>query len=537
MHLPRSVVPLLLALAICTGFIACRRPLDIDQARAEGMLLVGTGPEPEYLDPQLATTTNALSVNLALWEGLVAPGPDLAVRPGVAERWEISDDGLTYTFHLRDNARWSNGKPITAEDFRYAWQRLLTPAVAAGNAAMLHVIAGAEAFHAGETNDFSTVGVTAPDARTLVVRLAHPTPYLLELLMHPSFAPLPQAVVSASGEAFARQDAWARPGKIVSNGPFMLSEWRHNERLSVVRNPHYWNHEQVKLNGVRFFPITDLTAEERAFLAGQLHVTEALPPRRVPHYRKTQPEVLRVDPYLGTYYYLLNHNVKPLDDVRVRQALSAAIDRESIADLILQGGQQPAYQFTPPSFFEHPAPTLPVDEGRRLLAEAGFPDGQGFPVLELVYNASEAHQRIAESIQNMWQRAYGIEVRLSSMELKTYLERRRLGDFAIARAVWIGDYLDPQTFLELWTHDHSNNYSHWSSPAYDAAIAQAQAERDPDARRAAFVRAETILQEQAVILPIYHYTTAYLLRPEVQGWEANLLDWHPYQYLSLEKPE
>ncbi|MDP0500892.1 MAG: peptide ABC transporter substrate-binding protein [Verrucomicrobiota bacterium JB022] len=529
---PFCLIVSLICLLLAGG---CRRTAEVDLAAQEGYLLVGTGPEPESFDPQLSTSANAINLHLALWEGLTAPNPqDLSPQPGVAESWDVSPDGLTYTFHLRPEAKWSNGEPLTAQDFAYAWQRLLSPAVAAGNAAMLYVIDGAEAFNQGQTTDFAQVGVRALDTRTLQVRLDHRVPDLLERLMHPSFAPLPRATVEAAGEAFVRQDAWARPGRMVSNGPFRFSEWRPNERIVVERNPHYWNDAQTSLQGVRFFPITDLSTEERAFQAGQLHVTEALPPRRVPYYQQNQPEVLRVDPYLGTYYYLLNHEVKPLDDVRVRRALSAAIDRRAITEQILQGGQQPALQFTPERLLDAETSLPTIEEGKQLLAEAGYPNGEGFPALELVYNASETHQRIAEAIQSMWQRAYGITVNLSNVEAKTYYERRRTGEFAVARAVWIADYVSPQTFLEIWTSGHSNNYSRWGDTAYDALLEEAARATTPEQRRQRYAEAERYLEQQAVMLPIYHYTTAYLIRPEVKGWTANPLDWHPYQYVRLQ---
>jgi len=527
-------------LALCALFAGCGRDTPVEEATRAGVLLLGNGPEPVALDPHITTGTSELNIHMALFEGLVAPDPrTLAPEPGVAERWESSADGMLWTFHLRADARWSDGQPVTAADFLFAWQRILSPALGAANASLLFDIDGAEAFNRGTATDFASVGVSAPDPRTLVVRLRHPAPYFLNLLMHPAFYPVRRDVIAATGDPFDRSNRWHAAAH-VGNGPFMFGEWLRGQWVEVIRNPHYWDAPRVALNAIRFKTFDDAGTEERAFFSGQLHATERIAPGRVDALRERHPEMLRIDPYLGTYYYLLNCRRAPLDDPRVRRALALALDRSVITDRLLRGGQTPASSFTPANV---PGYTPPRGAGfdpaaaRALLAEAGFPDGTGFPRMEILFNTSESHRLIAEAVQDMWRRHLGIEILLTNQEVGVYFESRALGNFDIARAVWIGDYLAPETFLHLWTSSSGNNFSGWADPAYDALIARAAAAAagaDPTTRMELLREAERRLLDQQPVIPVYHYAAGYLLRPEVKGWHPTLLDWHPYKYLSLE---
>lgn len=517
--------------------VGCPGARPVDRATGEGILLLGNRNEPNRLDPQLTTAVSEFNILFALYEGLVAPHPEtLAPVPGVAERWEVEDDGRFYRFFLREDARWSNGDTLTAQDFIASWERLLTPRLGAPYAAMLHAIEGAEAFHRGETTDFSTVGLYAAGPHELHVRLRAPVPFFLDLLKHPATFPVHLPSIRANGDPFDRDNRWAGVGRSVVNGPFKLLRWEPESVLEVTRNPFYWDAETVSLNGIRFFPIVDLGAEERAFQAGQLHITEALAPTRVAHYRRNAPELLRIDPYLGTYYFLFNTNRAPLDDLRVRRALSLAIDRRAITDQILGAGQTPAYSFTPRGLGDYEPPQMPpgdLAEARALLAQAGFPNGEGFPQMEFLFNTSESHQRIAEAVREMWRRGLGIDIRLRNVELQVYFSSRREGDFDIARAVWIGDYLDPHTFLSMWTSASGQNFSGWSDPAFDALIA-ASDEAGPDTRYALLAEAETLFLSEHVVAPLYHYVSVFLIRPEVRGWHPTLLNWHPFKHVSLE---
>ena len=536
--MPHSLRLLCLFAAIL-GFTACApRETAVERGNREQVLHRGMGPEPADLDPQLATTANDYTVLSALFEGLVSEDPvDLHPVPGVAESWELSPDNLTYTFHLRADTRWSDGRPVTARDFLASWRRVLTPSLAADNAGMLYIVQGAEAFHKGRITDFSQVGFNAPDERTVRITLEHPASYFLSLLQHWVWWPVPMSVIEKNGPVFERGNHWTRPETFVGNGPFTLKEWRVGQRIDVVKSATYWDAPLVHLNGIRFYPIEDINAEERAFRSGQLHLTEALPVGKVDAYRHDHPELLRIDPYLGTYYYSINVNRPFLNEAKVRRALALAIDRSSIVENVLRGGQRPAGAFTPPDTAGYSPATLiktDIPEARRLLAEAGYPDGKGAPVIELLLNTSDNHRLIAEAIQGMLRNNLGLDVRLLNMEGKSVLAARRSGDFQLLRSSWIGDYVDPSSFLSVWTGDSGNNHTGWSNATYDQLLYQAARTTDTAERLALFQKAESLLVTDAPFIPIYYYTHVFLIQPSVKGWHPTLLDHHPYKRVRLE---
>ncbi len=513
------------------------RETAVDRGNREQVLHRGVGPDLADLDPHLATQAGDYNVLSALFEGLVAEDPvDLHPVPGVAERWDVSPDGLTYTFYLRADARWSNGDPVTAQDFIASWRRALTPSLAAENAPLLYVISGAQAFHSG-SGSFDQVGLAAPDARTLRVTLEHPTPYFLSLLNHAIWFPVHLASIEQHGSPTQRGNPWARPDRLVGNGPFTLEAWRKGQEIVVRKSDTYWDRATVRLTRIHFHTIDSLDAEERAFRARQLHVTEALPPGKVDVYRQESPELLRIDPLLGTYFYRLN-TVRPfLNDVRVRRALALAIDRDALVAKILRGGQQPASSFTPPGTAGYfpPAPLRTDPEAaRQLLADAGYPGGKGLPAFELLFNSSEAHRAIAEAIQEMWRRELGVTVQLSNQENTSVIAARRAGNFEILRSVWTGDFVDPVSFLAIWRGDSGNNYTGWTSAAYDALLFAASRESEPAARFSLLQKAESLLLDAMPMIPIYHYTHVFLIRPSVKGWHPTLLDHHPYKHVWLE---
>lgn len=528
--------------ALFALLLAACSPRETNVARGdrEGVLHLGIGHEPLSLDPHLASGTTEQRVLSALFEGLVDEDPrDLHPVPGVAESWTISDDGLTYTFRLRADARWSDGTPVVAGDFAASIRRVLTPAFAAPNAALLHVLQGARAFHAGATDDFSQVGVKVVDDRTLRLTLEHPAPYFLALLSQPAWYPVNLRVVEANGGVADRTNRWATPGKLVGNGPFILTSWKPNQRIAAEKNPGYWDASTVALKAINFYPIDSLDAEERAFRSGQLHITEAIPLARIDAYRRDHPDRLRVDTYLGTYFLRVNTARPFLNQREVRLALSQAIDRDSICKNILRGGQQPAVTLTPSGTAGYLPPEATGHDpasARRHLAAAGYPDGQGAPQIDLLYNTSETHRQIAEAVQAMWKSELGLNVRLTNQELSSTLQARATGDYELLRSVWIGDFADPATFLELWTKDSTNNFTGWSSADYDRLIYRAARTADSAGRLAVFRQAESILLADAPIIPIYHYTHVFLKSPSVEGWFPTLLDHHPYKHVRLVPP-
>jgi oligopeptide transport system substrate-binding protein len=513
---------------------------NVERGNAEQELYIGIGTEPEGLDPHIVTGVTEHYVLLSLFEGLTTVHPEtLEIEPGVALSWDVSADYLTYTFHLDPKARWSNGDSLTAEAFLFAYERILSPAMGAPYAYMLYCIRGAEAFNKGQLADFAEVGLRSPDPHTLIIELAAPTPYLLSLPTHYTWFPLHKETVLAHGSMTDRISKWTKPGNMVGNGPFALKDWRLNNSIHVTKNPYYNAADTVRLNGIHFLPIS-IDAEERAFRAGQLHITSTVPIPRIDWYREHQPHRMRFDTYLGVYYYLVNTARGPLKDPRVRKALAYSIDREALTEHVLKAGQQPAYHFTPPNTGGYTAEVrLPYDPdlARQLLAEAGFPGGAGFPKFELLFNTSESHRTIAVAIQQMWKEELGIDIGLYNQEWKVYLATRKGRDFDIARAAWIGDYVDPNTFLSLVTSDNGNNHSNWGNDTFDSLIRQAAAEQDPKARFALFQEAESILIEEMPLIPIYFYVRSTLIDEAVRGWYPNILDYHPYQDVWLEPTE
>lgn len=535
-HLKPRLLFLLVALGLAGG--CSSRESAVERGNREQVLHRGVGHDLAHLDPHLAVNITEMDVISALFEGLVAEDPvDLRPVPGVAERWDVSPDGLTYTFHLRAAARWSNGEPVTAGDFVAAWQRVLTPALAADNASLLYVLEGAQAFHKGATQDFSQVGARALDARTLRLTLEHPTPHLLPLLTHTVWLPVNLAAIAQHGSVSDRATAWTRPDRLVGNGPFVLRAWKPNQYVAVERSDTYWDAARVRLRGIHFYPVDSRDAEERMFRSNQLHLTYVLPASKLDTYRRAEPHLLRIDPYLDTYFLRLNLRHPTFGDVRVRRALSLAIDRTAIVEKILRGGQRPAHALTPPDLAGYTPPDAAMTdavEARRLLAEAGYPEGRGFPAIEFLYNSSENHRVIAEALQEMWRRELGIGVQLINQELKVVQAERRAGRYQLLFSDWVGDYLDPLTFLEIMRSDSGNNYTGWANASYDSLLFAAARNADPAARAAQLREAESVMLAAAPIIPLYYNTHAFLIRPSVRGWHPTLLDHHPYKHVWLE---
>jgi oligopeptide transport system substrate-binding protein len=536
-HFP--VRPVLALLAGCFAFgVGCRpRQTPVEAARATQTLLLGNGAEPGDLDPQLATAFIEFNIIIALGEGLTAideaTGEPVAAA---AAGWDVSADGLRYTFHLRPEARWSNGDPVTAGDFVFSYERILRPGLASEYAYMLFPIRGAEDFNAGKSTDFATVGVSSPDPRTLVIELAAPTPYLLAIAAHQAWFPVHPPTILKFGKIDQRGTAWTRPENYVGNGPYKLAVWVPNDRIEVVRQPHHYSAAGTGIQRVVFYPADNIPADEAAYRAGQRHATYDLPPDRIATYRAQKPSPLRVDPLLETRYLRFNTTRKPLDDVRVRRALALSIDRRAIADSVLLGSCLPAFHYTPPGIGGYQAEArqgFDLTAARALLAEAGHPGGAGIPKLELLYSSAASSVRTLEAIQAMWKRDLGVEVSLVSQDFRVYLDNMKGLRYDIAGARWIGDYNDPNTYLDMFVTGGGNNQTGWSSSAYDELIARAANTPAPAARFAAFQQAERLLLEQAPIAPLYFGARTHLLHPDVRDWRPSLLGVRRYQTLSL----
>jgi oligopeptide transport system substrate-binding protein len=510
-------------------------------ALAQQTIAIGNGTEPETLDPHKATDVSSAEIIFQLFEGLVSYGPDAAIVPGVAERWERSADGLGYVFHLRDTARWSDGSPVTAEDFVYSFRRALDPKTGSSNALLLYPIRQAEAIASGKEKDFSKLGVRAKDPHTLEIDLRGPTPYFLELMAHHIAIPVPRRAIEQWGEQ------WIQPGHLVGNGAFKLSEWVPQSKITVVKSATYWDATAVKLDSATFRPIENETPEFNAFRAGEIDVTYTLPIPQLPSIRQNMKEDLQSGPLLASYFYSFNLTRPPFKgNVKLRQALSEAIDRDILTEKITAAGEKPAYSFTPPAIRDYTPPTLPwkdkskeerLAEARRLFAEAGY--GTAKPLkFELLYNTLEQHKRIALAIIAMWKQAFGaaIEVKLRNEEFKVMLATERARQFEMVRMGWVADYDDVNSFADQMLSDAGPaNRPGYANPDYDRLVHQGQVTLDTKERARLYEGAEAIMLRDSPVIPLYFYVTKRLVKPYVQGWRDTVNDVHMLKYVSVKR--
>lgn len=524
---PLSTVICALALLFVAACSKQPKPAALDDS---ALLRLSLRNEPATLDPHLATLPDEFSLLRAFNEGLTTPNPaEGPPLPGVATSWSVSPDGRRWTFHLRTDARWSNGDPVTARDFVFSFRRLLTPALAAPKAHLLFALKNAEAYARGTLTDFASVGVSAPDDHTLVLETTAPSPELPRLAASGPWLPVHRAALEKFGGATTRDGAWTRPGNFVGNGPFVLTDWRAGQHLIAAPNPYYHSPARIGVAGLRFQIYDSGDTEERAFRAGQVDVTMAVPFNKLDAY--TAP-TLRLQPLHETRYLALNTTRAPLNDLRVRQALSLAIDRAALTQHVLRGGQTPASGFVPPGLGRHggvPQVETNVAAARRLLAAAGFPEGRGFPRLELsTWGASPV---VLEAIQQMWRRELGVEVALVQREGKVHLASVIAGDFAIAFLPAVPDYDDAAALLGEFTTGATGNYARWSDARYDAALRAAATESDPARRHDLQAKAELVLLEALPVIPLYFNTQNYLVADRVHGWRQDAL-WNRF-YLDV----
>jgi oligopeptide transport system substrate-binding protein len=523
---------ILLILAVAAAGCGRRETLVESGARNQ-VLHIGNKDEPSDLDPQINTASSTVTILSALFQGLVTYSSDgRTVLPGMADRWQVSPDGLTYTFHIRDGARWSNGQPLTSRDFLESFMRLLDPQVACEDVGWAFPIRGARDFVEGRSADPASVGIRAPDAHTLVISLGHPAPYMLMLLTNATFYPVYMPSLDAGGGRRQRGGPWTRPGALVGNGPFVLSDWRPNAYVSVTRNPNFWDAARVRLREVRFYPTDDENSEERAFRAGQLHVTARLPKTKVPVYEAEHGRELHVLPLLRTNYLSFNVTRAPFADSRVRRAFSLAIDRERLVRAALGKLGVPAFSFVRPGTGGYtPARGFRFDpaEARRLLEAAGFASGAGLPPVELTLNGNAGTTiAVAEVLQRMWAENLGVHATVRGLEFKVYLSTERERQFQVLLEGWSYTIDDARDLLEEGVSDDPGNDTGASLRDFDEAFAAADNTSDQARRREAFDRMEAIIAREGFYAPLYYTNQGFLVHPSVRGWRDNpiqLIDW------------
>src|SRR4051812_4937691 len=532
--------PLVWVICLLLTAGCARRETPVQIGNRTGTLHIGNGAEPGTLDPHLVDAYTDMRVITALLEGLCAIDERTSQPvPAAAERWESSPDGLTWTFHLRAGLKWSNDEAVTADDFIQSWRRALSPQLASPYAYFLFPIRNGEAFNAGKVTDPAALGLAAPDARTLVITLERPTPYLPLLAANCAWYPINPRVLTRLGGLNDRSTPWLTPANFVGNGPFVLKEWTPNARIVVEKNPRYWDAATVRLNQIVFYPIDNPDVEERNFRAGQLHLTYAVPLSKIPPYRQQDSQRLRADPLLRTYFIRFNTTKPPFDNPKLRRALSLAIDREAIAHQLLHESFVAAHSFVAPGFpgFESRS-RVPDDfaAARALLAEAGYPGGKGLPPLEIQVRNDDVLPRVIEAVQAMWQHELGVQVGIAQLEQKTAIQNQRLMDYTIGANGWTADYADPLSQLEVFLKDSGSNWTGWGDAAYDRAIADAARTPDQQKRFEFFQQAEGILLEQAPIAPLIFGARNYLIDPSVKGWEPAPVGINQYKKIYLQGP-
>ncbi|MBI4126490.1 MAG: peptide ABC transporter substrate-binding protein [Deltaproteobacteria bacterium] len=518
---------LLLTLAACTGGKSCATKSNA----LPDAFVWGNGAEPPSLDPAILYDDRSFNIGMQLFEGLTEYHPEtLEAVPGVASSWDISPDGLVWTFHLRNNAFWSDGSPVTAADFEYSWKRVLAPQTASQTAYMLYFIKNAENYNAGKTTSADDIGINVIDPQTLQITLEHPVPFFPQLVAHIAFRPVHRATVEQWG------DQWTRPEHMVSNGPYRLTSWLIQREVVLEKNPNYWDKNNVRLAKVKFLPIEDMETALKMQLDGVTHYTIDIPPLKVAEI-KGRPDLYQ-SVKLDTYFYQLNTKRKPFDDMRVRRALCLAIDRRAITETLARG-DKPATSLTPEGLHGYSPPNgceFNPDKAKALLLEAGFADPTTFPSFTILYNTLAEHKMVAELAQSMWKQNLGINVGIQNLEWKVLLTSYVQREFDIGRYTWIGDYSDPSTFLNIFASNSQQNYTNWVNPTYDDLVLnQAPRELNPEKRALLLKQAEEILLEEAPLVPIFNHVQPSLLDPRVRGFHPNILSLHPLKFAWFEE--
>ena len=491
--------------------------------------VVINGPDPESLDPAIITSQADGRIVSALFDGLTRFNAVTAhAEPALAKRWEISGDGTVYTFHLRDGLKWSTGGRITAHDVVYSWRRAINPDTASDYAGMLFYVKNAEAINSGKLTDLSRLGVRAIDDKTVRVELIAPTPFFLELCAFWALAVVPEKAITQHG------DQWCLRQPLPVSGSHTLEFWHVRDRVRLRKNTHYWDADNTRNNVVDFLPVEAAATAINLYEAGQADIIwdKSLVPTELLDALSQRPDYHKFD-YLGSYFVRFNTTKKPLDDPRVRKAMALAIDKAGLVAKYTKGGERLANHFVPPGTGNYSSPEGPTHDpvlAKRLLAEAGFPEGKGFPTdFEYLFNSNDRNKNIAVELQRMWHETLGIQVKLRQAENKVYLAAQSALDYHVTRSSWIGDYNDPNTFLDMFMTQNGNNRTGWSSDEYDRLIRLANATTDPAKRNELFRSAETILiADELPIFPLYFYVGINIYHPDrIGGIHPNILDIHP----------
>jgi oligopeptide transport system substrate-binding protein len=521
----RLIVPALLASLVLAGVPGA--------VQADSILRRGTAAEAPTLDPAIAAGNIAAPIINDLFEGLLGKDPALKLIPGQAESWTVSEDGRTYTFRLREGLQWSDGTPLTADDFVYGYRRMVTPSTGSPIAGQFYVVENARDIVAGRKAP-EALGVLAPDSRTVVLKLVHRAPWFLELLGNVPVAPVPRHVIEKEGRD------WTRPDRMVTNGPYTLAERIPQTITRLKKNPRYWRANEVPMEEVHWYPTQDLSTTLRRFRAGELDQILNFPPEEIDWLRKNMPDSLKITSSLGVYYLLINTREPPFNDARVRRALYLAVDREGITGKLLRTGVKPANTFVGPDFSNYAGITLPDMQkpmperqklARQLLAQAGY--GPGKPLaFEYIYDTNEENRKLAVALSAMFQ-AIGVKMQPVNVDFGQLTRQVRTGSFQMARWVYFASYDDPYALLTIYGSDNTNNYAGWKNAEYDRLLAASNEEPDLEKRRRILEDAERLLLTEAPLIPIYDYARRYLVSPRLKGWVTSERGPTPSRFLSV----
>lgn len=509
------------------------------KSKHEDMMIANLTAEPKTIDPALNNTVEGSTIIYNIFEGLVRIGEDNKPEPGMAEKWDIKDNGKKYIFHLRDGLKWTDDTPITAQDFKYGILRVLDPSVGSAYSYHAFCIKNGKAYNSKKAKA-EDVGVKVIDDKTLEIDLEYSVPYFLDILSWHLLLPLKQEMVEKNPKGWASD-----PATLVSNGPFKISEWKNNDYIMLEKNPNYWDAKNVKLKKLKLAMITNNNTALTAYKTGDVDLITEIPAVQLPKLIKSGEA--KANPQLGPYFFCVNVTKKPLDDARVRKALSLAIDREAIVKSVLRGGQKVSDGFIP---YEVPDgenekdfrsngkkyidSKANVDEAKKLLAEAGYPDGKGFPEISILYNTSEMHKSVTEAIQAMWKKNLGINIKLTNQEYKVFVSTRAQGDYEIARHGYIADFFDAGSLFDLWTTDSPNNSAKYSNPKYDEIVTKAAKEQDPAKRSKLYHDAEDILMNDMPVIPLFYYTQNYMIKSNIKGMHISPLGWLFFRSVTIE---